>query len=133
MKSSISCKHNEIREVCHIKFIGLEIDNMLFWNLHIDTVVNKLTRVSFMIRLVKLCMSLFSLIMIYYLLFHSTLLYGIIFWGQASNSKRLFLLQKRVLQIMTRHGNRSSCRNLFKQLGILPLNSQYIYSILLFV
>jgi hypothetical protein len=34
---------------------------------------------------------------------------------------------------MTGHGNRSPCRNLFKQLGILPLKSQYIYTVLLFV
>jgi hypothetical protein len=103
IKSSISCKNNEIREVCHLKFLGLEIDNTLSWNLHINTVVNKLTRVSFMIRLVKpyTRMSLSSLMMIYYSLFHSTLSYGIIFWGQASNSKILFLLQKRVLGIMT--------------------------------
>jgi hypothetical protein len=93
IKSSISCKNNEIGEVCHLKFPGLEIDNTLSWNLHID-IVNKLTRVSFMIRSVKQYMSLSSLIMIYYSLFHSTLSYGIIFWGQASNSKRIFLLQE---------------------------------------
>jgi hypothetical protein len=34
---------------------------------------------------------------------------------------------------MTGHCNRHSCRNLFRQLGILQLKSQYIYSILLFV
>jgi hypothetical protein len=34
---------------------------------------------------------------------------------------------------MTGHENRSSCRNIFKQLRILPLKPQYIYSILLFV
>jgi hypothetical protein len=133
IKSSISCKNNEIREVCHLKFLGLEIDNTLSWNLHIHTVVNKLTRVFFMIRSVKPYMSLSSLMKIYYSLFYSMLSYSIIFWGQASNSKRLFLSQKRVLRIMTGQGNRSSCRNLFKQLGILPLKSQYIYSILLFV
>jgi hypothetical protein len=94
MKSSISCKNNEIREVCHLKFLGLEIDNTLSWNLHIDTVVNKLTRVSFMIRSAKPYMSLSSLITIYYSLFHSTFSYGIIFWGQASISKRLFYYKR---------------------------------------
>jgi hypothetical protein len=42
IKSLISCKYNEIREVCQLKFLGLETDNTLSWNLHIDTVVNKL-------------------------------------------------------------------------------------------
>jgi hypothetical protein len=34
---------------------------------------------------------------------------------------------------MTGHGYRESCRNLFKELGTLPLRSQYIYSLMMFV
>jgi hypothetical protein len=52
-KAIISCNSNEIMEVYHLKFLGLEIDNALSWDIRIDTVVNKLTRVSFMIRSVK--------------------------------------------------------------------------------
>jgi hypothetical protein len=33
---------------------------------------------------------------------------------------------------MTKSRSRDSCRHLFKQLGILPLQSQYIFSVLLF-
>jgi hypothetical protein len=34
---------------------------------------------------------------------------------------------------MTGHETRTSCRDLFKEMEILPLKSQYIFSILLFV
>jgi hypothetical protein len=34
---------------------------------------------------------------------------------------------------MMGHGYRESCRDLFKELGILPLRSQYIYSLMMFV
>jgi hypothetical protein len=34
---------------------------------------------------------------------------------------------------MTKYNNRNSCRQLFKKLGILPLQSQYILSLLSFV
>jgi hypothetical protein len=34
---------------------------------------------------------------------------------------------------MTGRGYRESCRDLFKELGILPLRSQYIYSLMMFV
>ena len=34
---------------------------------------------------------------------------------------------------MTKSSSRDSCRHLLKQLGILPLQSQYIFSVLLFV
>jgi hypothetical protein len=52
-------------EVYLLKFLGLEIyiDNTLSWNIHIDTVVNKLTGLSY--RSVKLYMSLSLLIMIF--------------------------------------------------------------------
>jgi hypothetical protein len=48
-KALISCNSNEITEVYHLKFLGLEIDYILSLNIHIDTVANKLTRVSYMI------------------------------------------------------------------------------------
>jgi hypothetical protein len=34
---------------------------------------------------------------------------------------------------MLRYGSRGSCRNIFKELGILPLLSQYLFSLLLLV
>jgi hypothetical protein len=48
-KTLLACNNNEITEVSHIKFLGLVIDNTT-WNLHIDSVINKLTRVCYMIR-----------------------------------------------------------------------------------
>jgi hypothetical protein len=41
--------------------------------------------------------------------------------------------QKRVVRLMIGYGSRTSCRDLFRQLEILPLKSQYTFSILLFV
>jgi len=42
-------------------------------------------------------------------------------------------MQKRAIRIIMGHGNRESCRNVFKKLNILPLMSQYILSLLTFV
>jgi hypothetical protein len=42
-------------------------------------------------------------------------------------------MQKRAVQLMMGCGYRKSCRDLFKELGILPLRSQYIYSLMMFV
>jgi hypothetical protein len=76
-ETSISCNSNEITEASHLKFLCLVMDNALSRNLHIVNVINKLTRVCYMIRSVKPYMSFSSLIMIYYCLFHSSLSYGI--------------------------------------------------------
>jgi len=42
-------------------------------------------------------------------------------------------MQKRAIRVLMGHGNRESCKNLFKELIILPLMSQYILSLLTFV
>jgi hypothetical protein len=130
----ISCNTNEIVEVSHLKFLGLEIYNALSWNIHTDSVINKLTTVCFMIRSVRPSRSHSLLLKIYYSLFHSIFSYGSIFWGQATYTKKLFLIpKKKTVHLITGYGNMFSCRYLFRQLGILPFKSQYIYSVLLFV
>jgi hypothetical protein len=54
-------------------------------------------------------------------------------WGQSANSIRVFRLQKRIIRIMMGCKNRDSCRKSFICLKILPLPSQYIFCLLLFV
>ena len=63
---------------------------------------------------------------------HSILSYGTIFWGNSSYSKSIFKIQKRIRVIMT-SGRKDSCHELFKQLNILPPQSQYIFSLLLLI
>jgi hypothetical protein len=65
---------------------------------------------------------------IYFAYFHSIVNYGIIFWWNSSNSKKIFTLQKRMIRIMVGAHLRTSCRRLFKKLE----PSQYIYSLMSF-
>jgi hypothetical protein len=58
--------------------------------------------------------------------------YGLIFWANASLSVNIFKIKKRNIRIMSGVGKFNSCRDLFKKLQILPLRSQYIFSLLLF-
>ena len=61
------------------------------------------------------------------------MVYGIIFWCSSPLSDIIFKLQKRTIRIMMNVNNRQSCHDLFKKLSILPLHSQYILSLSLFV
>jgi hypothetical protein len=54
-------------------------------------------------------------------------------YSSVGSDRTLYDTKKKVVRLMTGYSNRHSCRNLFRQLGILPLKSQYIYSVLLFV
>jgi hypothetical protein len=58
--------------------------------------------------------------------------YGLMFWGNSPHGSNIFKIQKTIIRIIT-GCRKDSCRNLFKKLKILPLQSQYILSILLFV
>ena len=46
---------------------------------------------------------------------------------------KVFRMQKKAIRIITERGNKESCRNLFKELNILPLMSQYMLSLPTFV
>jgi hypothetical protein len=65
--------------------------------------------------------------------FKSVMGYGIIFWGISSHSSIIFRIQSKAIRIMEECVNRVSCRNLFNKLQILPLTSQYILSLFMFV
>jgi hypothetical protein len=115
------------------KLLGLIINNNLSCHTHIDQMMSKLNKASYVIRFLKPLLSLESLRMVYFSIVHSIISYGIIFWGSSSHTKIIFKNQKRVIRIIINSGNRDSCRDLFGELTILPLQSQYIFSLLMFV
>jgi len=78
-------------------------------------------------------LSLDSLKVVYYFYFHSIMTYGLIFWGNSHHSNIIFRLLKRIIRIIVGIRGWDSCREYFKNLKILPLQSQYILSLLLFV
>jgi hypothetical protein len=62
-----------------------------------------------------------------------TYIHSIIFWGSSHYSSIVFRLQKRNIRIIVGIRGRGSCREHIKKLKILPLQSQNILSLLLFV
>jgi len=123
-------KDKKLTTVDGIKFLGLTLDNSLSWKKHIEAIVPKLSAATFAMRIVQPLLSLDSLKLIYYSYFHSILTYGIIFWGNTPHINAIFRMQKRIVRIMVGVRNRDSCRQNFKRLKILPLQSQYLLSLL---
>ena len=78
-------------------------------------------------------MSLETLRLTYFSYVHSVPSYGIIFWGNSYYSKSIYRVQKRIIRVITTSGRRDSCSELFRHLNILPLQSEYIFSLLLFI
>jgi hypothetical protein len=117
----------------NIMYGNNKIDNTLSWRTHIDTILSKLSSACFALRVAKPFLSQDSLEMVYYSYFHSIMTYGLIFWGNSHYSNIIFRLQKTIIRITVGIRGRDSCREHFRKLKILPLQSQYILSLLLFV
>ena len=125
--------NNSIEEVNNTTFLGLELDNNINWKNHVGKILPKLSRACYVIRTMYPISSLKTLRMIYFAYFHSILEYGIIFWGNSTESKKIFLVQKRIIRIMTGSKTRASCKSLYQSLGILTLTSKYILSLMKFL
>jgi hypothetical protein len=65
----------------------------------------------------------------YFACFHIHLRYGVTLWGGDPESKKISRLQKKAIRILGREGKHVSCRNIFKDLNILPLPFLYISEI----
>jgi hypothetical protein len=124
---------NNVTSTCITKFLGITLDNTLSWKTHIDMIIPKLSSACFVIRVVKSFLPSESLKMVYHSYLHSIVTYGIIFWGNSYYNNTIFSLQKQTLGIIVGIRDRDSCREHFKKLKILPLKSQYILSVALFV
>jgi hypothetical protein len=64
---------------------------------------------------------------------HSVMSSGITFWGNSSRSEEIFKILKRIIGIIMNSCKNASCWQLFKELNIRPIQSQYVCSVLLFV
>jgi hypothetical protein len=126
-------KNKKIAYSCSSKFLGLILDNTFSWKNHIDTIIPKLSSTCFAVRAIKPFLSQESLKMVYFSYFHSIMTYGLVFWGSSYHNNTIFKLQKRIIRLMMGSRNRESCREYFRKLKLLPLQTQYIYVLLLFV
>jgi len=100
---------------------------------HVLVIQINVNKACYAIRSIKPFLSVDILRMIYFSYVHSVMSCGIIFWGNSHHSNSIFKIQRRIIRIITNTGSRDSCRHLFKQLQILSLPSQYIFSLLVFV
>jgi hypothetical protein len=94
---------------------------------------SRLNKACYAIRAIKPHMSLNAMRMIYRSYVHSISSYGIILGGNASYNESIFKIQNIIIRVITSSGRLVSCCGLFKKLQILPLQSKYIFSLLLFV
>ena len=124
---NIGYKEKYIEESVNTNFLSLQIYNDRHWENHIKEMIPKLST-CYAIRLMVHISNINTLKSIYYTHLHSTIKYGIIVWGNSLKMGKIFSLDKKIIRNMAGAQPRSSCRNLFEQLEILPVPGQYILS-----
>jgi len=131
--SSIVYEKNYLTNSDSVRFLGLTLDKNLSWKLHIDQLCSKPASACFILWTLSSLEMQQNMKVVYFSYFHSVMTYGVIFWGNSTDRNKVFKLQKRAIRLITNSSNTTSCRRLFKELGILTLQSQYILSLALFV
>ena len=131
-RTNINYEGNTIPNLTSTKFLGLIVDETLSWNEHIDSAAKKLCSASYIVRNLKHSVSPTTMKTLYYAYIHPIISHGIIFWGRASKVTKLFTLQKRIVKIITDKKPRDSCRDAFRNMKILTLFSQYLFSLIVF-
>ena len=128
----IISSNNIITTINSTRFLGLTIGSSLSWKDHIIELTSKLNKACYAIRAIKPFMSLDVMKIIYYSYVQSVMPYGTIFCGNSHLSRSICKVQRRMIRIITNAGKRDSCRQLYKQLQILPLPFLYIFTITCF-
>jgi hypothetical protein len=95
--------------------------------------LSRLGKACYAIRIMKSYSNIATLRKIYHAYFHSLMRYGIVMWGNSSEAKKIFLLQKKIIRITMGMKHRESCRTAFTKLNILTVASQYILSLMIFM
>jgi exonuclease III len=122
----IQYKGVEVPYTTDTKFLGVFINENMKWTKHIRHLSSKLNTSIYMIRSLKDITNTHTLRSMYFACFHTHLRYGVTLWGGDPECVKIFRLQKKAIRVISKVSRSTSCRNLFKDLRILPLPCLYI-------
>lgn len=142
--NKLSCNHektltmnfslrNTINDSVSHNFLGIHLDPKLNWKQHVDVLAKKLASIVYLIRKLSQSLPLPVTRQAYMGLFQSNVSYGILLWGNSTDSDKIFKLQKSALRSMCNKSMRDSCRPLFLEHQIMTLCALYIYYCLIYI
>ena len=117
--------------MCHIKFLGVIIDNKLKWKEHIDYINGKIAKdIGVMIK-ARNVFDKTTLLSIYNSLILPYIGYCIHIWGNAyqTHFQKLHVLQNKILRIIAGVPQETSSYHLYCELNIMKLKKLYLYAV----
>lgn len=131
----IKINGHRLRPSKFVKYLRVYIDENMNWRHHIDFVCNKLKRANGALCKLRHYVDKKTLLALYFSLFHSHMAYGAQIWGQRQNlhTRRVHILQKQALRIMSFSDFRAPSNPLFLNYTLLTFFDFIKYLNILFV
>lgn len=122
--------NSEVLRTNHIKYLGVEMDQHLKWDFHINNLLSKLRKLIFKFNQLKNILSESNLNLVYLALVESVLKYGIIGWGGVYDNtlQPLVVCQKLLLKIIYKKEKTYSTALLFEQANVFNIRFLYYHS-----
>ncbi len=132
---TICIDDNIIERVNNTKFLGVIIDDKLTWKLHVEYICNKVAKGIGILRRARQIVYAETLQMLYDSLIKPYFTYCIIIWGNTYKTyiNKLFILQKKVVRIITNSEFSAHSAPLFRKRNIMNVKELYQYFVGLFV
>ena len=118
-----------------VPYLGVIIDNTLYWNFHLESPRVKLARANGTISKLRHFVPEKTCVNIYYSLMYSHLLNGYLVWNQLPKQSHeiLFRLEKKCVRIISFADFNAPSTPLFDTLKILKLNDIFLSQTLIFI
>jgi hypothetical protein len=125
----------KINRVDCTKFLGLFVDDKLSWLSHVNYLYKKLSKALGLLKVASHCFPTCALLPMYYALFHSHLIYGLLIWGNTYSSylQPIKVLQKKCIRLLSNADFLAHTPPLALNLGILFLDDLYVYLLSIFM
>ena len=124
IKPSFAISGEEISIIEHTKYLGVQVDQYMNWENHINHVIKKISRALRMIRLAKNFLPLTTLQTLYKGIVEPYFRFCCPFWGSCGVTalSKLQALQNRAARIVTDSSYKTSAFPILEKLGWLTVN-----------
>ena len=116
---SLELDGHSIERVESFNYLGITVNQHLSWTPHVNSISNKITKVTGILTKLKHILPQTVLLTIYNSLIACHLSYGILVWGSKIDS--IFKLQKKAVRVITLSRRNSHTDPIFLKLGILKI------------
>ena len=127
---NLQINNASIERVKQFDFLGLTISETLSWKHHVNKISMQITKVLAMMRKIKQLANTSIMLKIYNALIVSRINYAILCWGY--EHKRIFILQKKAIRLISGSRYNAHTDPLFKNLNILKVKDIFVIQSLKF-